>query len=143
VKRKLAWMAVLVVFMLIALAWYCLLNDDRINQDTYDRIRLGMTIDEVQKTVGTKGSDQFDQQDDNGFRSRIVPTREMTDMQIEGDWVHKPDDNESGKRFGWGGLNGAVMIRVDQEGRVTDRMFIKLKPLGLLDQLRWIAAGIM
>jgi hypothetical protein len=113
-----------------ATLWF-FLKKDPVTQASYDSIHLGMTIEEVVGVFGAPGGDLDARTDDK----RSV-SREVLDMQFEGDWVARPGDNEPNRRFGWAGQDGIIVIRIDQDQRVTDRMFITLKPLSVFQRIR-------
>lgn len=52
--------------------------------------------------------------------------RDVVDMQKEGDWGHKPDDNKEGRRWVWSGKTGVIAVRLGKDGRITDKMYMKL-----------------
>jgi hypothetical protein len=134
VKRKLAWIAVLILFVGCPAAWLWSLNDDRINQSAYDQVRLGMTIREVRDTLGSPGNDLSEWNKNDSKKNAVA--REVTNMPSEGTWEHKPDDNEPRRRWAWSGQNGTIVIRLGPDDRVTDKMLIRLKPLGPVERAR-------
>lgn len=132
-KRKLLYFGLVCVGSGLVAFWFFLKND-LINQASYDHIRLGMTIDEVVAVLGTSGGDVSAPMADGGNISR-----ETLQMQFDGDWGPRPDDNEPNRRLGWAGQNGMILIRVDTDQRVTDKMFFMLKPLTFFERIRRLA----
>ena len=86
----------------------------------YERVRLGMPLNEVRACLGAPGVDLGAE---GRHRNRVV-----ANIVCEGEWGHLPADNEPGSRFRWDGTNSSIMIRLDEKGRVTDRMLIELEP---------------
>jgi hypothetical protein len=135
VKKKLAWTAVLLFFAGFAAVFFLVLKNDGINQAAYDKIHLGMTLHEMETILAQPGYDNFNDIQLNA-QPRPGPSRELLEFQEEGPQDDKPDDNEPGRRWLWSGRDGVIEVRVDHENRVTDKLFIKLKPLSFTDLLR-------
>jgi hypothetical protein len=115
----------MVEIVMSLMASFGLAANDHINQANYDGIRIGMQLSQVRKVMTRSGVDVMSVALDE---KTPYSNREILDIQEVGYWNHKPDDNDPGRRWFWRGWNGVIAIRVDQDNRVTDRMFIKLKP---------------
>lgn len=104
-------------------------------KNSYERIALGMSIDEVRSMLNGSGVN---------FRFRLGksshsgPLREVIDIQEDGTWITKSGDHLPERLLRFDGWDVAVGLRLDEERKVTDKMIIRLKPLGLFDRIRQI-----
>lgn len=110
---------------------FLFLDRDGIDQAAYDRIHLGMPIQEVRSVLGRPGQGV----EEEGHRG---PPREVADIKEEGAFENRPDDNVPGRRWYWSGRDAAIMVRLGKDDEVTDRMFIRMKPLTLGERLRYL-----
>lgn len=123
-KRGLSCFASLGLVALFAMIRPPHSSKDRINAVGYSRIRLGMDLKKACEILGGPAEDY-------SFLSTAKSAgveRHVEEMREEGSWHPKPDDNDPRKRWCWLGGQGAIVVRVDRNGDVTDRMFLKLKP---------------
>ena len=132
-KRKLAWLGVALLFVGIPATAFWLLPKDRINQDTYDQIRLGMTIGDVRTMLGAPG-------DDITYGEESPGKREIIDDTSDGTWERMPGFNNPGRKWKWTGQDGAIVIGLDQEGQVTGKQFLIFRPLTLIERVRMIVS---
>ena len=113
-KRSLLAAAVVVVLVCAAAAWCLWLANRPTMAEAYERLRLGMRHDEVERMLGGSGrtSDEFVRWLDN--RSPVVGTG--TDLLNE--YSHLP-----GIEY-WYSDNGVIVVRFDSGGRVADKQLL-------------------
>jgi hypothetical protein len=140
-KRKLLWFGLgSLCFVAVLAGLWLLWKDDLINQSSYEQIRRGMSIEEVRARLGSPGDDLDDL--DNPIDLNDGPQREVLDMHSEGDWVHVRG-TEWQRRIVWSGQNGWIVIRLDPEQRITDKAFLTLKPLSVIERLRHLVGRFL
>lgn len=109
------------------------LKDDIITREKYGEVRLGMSLVEVQKILGGPGKDP-----NEVATTRRLP-RNTAEMDEEGRWENRLDDNEPGRKLVWNDRDSAVVVRLGEGGRVTDKMFMRAEPMSLFQRARaWI-----
>ena len=113
-KRSLLAAAVAVVLACAAAAWALWLANRPTMAEAYERLRLRMPHDEVERMLGGSGrtSDEFVRWLDN--RSPVIGTG--TDLLNE--YSHLP-----GIEY-WYSDNGVIIVRFDSGGRVADKQLL-------------------
>ena len=120
----------LVLIGLVAVTAGFLPPSDSITREHYDHIRLGMTLSEVEALLGSPGIGVHQVK-------RVAPNRKTVEMAEEGPFDNRPDDNEPGRRLLWISRDSSVMIRLGQDNRVTDKMFLRLAPLTVYQRVHY------
>jgi hypothetical protein len=131
-KRKLKWLAIVLAVSLLGFGtalW--LWPRDRITAESRQKIRIGMTEDEVVEILGGPGMNHEEY------------LHHRRDFEIEGPELDEPEwgvpDWEMGKT--WIGRRGLIRINLDQENRVSWKGFdgVRWNNGSILDRLRdWL-----
>ncbi len=100
-KRKLLTLGLALFVTGSGAVWLLTRDPDLIIRESYSQIRLGMTMEEVVAILGAGGRDLC-----ATFREEncVGVTRELLNVQSEGDWDHRPDDNKPNRTLGWAGM---------------------------------------
>jgi hypothetical protein len=137
-KRKLKWLAIVLAVSLLGFGTALLLwPRDRITADSWHKIRIGMTEDEVAEILGGPG------------RNFQEANTEILQLEIE---VGRPFEWEMEKpaKRGlvviasarvWSGRRGIIVIELDQDNQVCWKAFQALRWLNgnVFDRLRdWL-----
>jgi hypothetical protein len=96
--------------LLLVMTGYCLiqLHVDQITPENYERIREGMTIEEVQAIIGAPPGNCSKR-----FWKQQPPT-------VVGNII---GDHRKGQPFFWMGDKGRIVVVLDQNGKVTQKEF--------------------
>jgi hypothetical protein len=142
-KRKLKWLAIVLAVSLLGFGTALLLwPRDRITAESWQKIRIGMTEDEVMEILGGPGMTrkearaQYDQLEKELGR----PPFEHEDLLFEepnGKWESAVWDRVKI----WTGRRGFIAIEFDRDNHVSWRVFQGLRWTngGILDRLRdWL-----
>jgi hypothetical protein len=103
---------------------------DRTNNLCYEKVRLGMSFKQVKSLLGNPTDAYIPV-----TRARGVQ-RELLDSKEEGKFEPRPDDNERGRRWLWSGQDTVMLIRVNVNNRVTDKLLMRLQPLGFWERIQ-------
>jgi len=144
-KRKLKWLAAVLVVLLLGFGTALFLwprDHDRITVESWKKIRIGMTEDEVAEILGGPGMSGEEAQRLEKELARIgkPPIQFSEEIQQEPE-VGLPFIKERSKV--WLGHRGALIIEFDgnPEGRVRRKMFCEIQSseVTFLDRLRdWL-----
>jgi hypothetical protein len=132
-KWRLAFLCVLGLLVGFAALCYLFVKGDQIKQANYEQIRLGTKVQEVQTILGSPGIDFSDESNQKLEGREFL---DVVDVQREGTWEDKPDDDEPGRKMLWFGRDAVIMIRFGQDDRVSDKSFMTLKPLTFRERAR-------
>jgi hypothetical protein len=141
-KRKLKWIAVVLFVLLLGFGTVLFLwPRDRITVESWQKIRIGMTEEEVAEILGGPGMTN-----EEGFAQYVAlekelgrPPFECEDPRMEEPKVW-PHHLVTGSRI-WTGRRGIIFIELDQENRVCCKEFQGGRWIngGVLDRLRdWL-----
>jgi hypothetical protein len=133
-KRKLKWLAIVLAVSLLAFGTALLLSPrDRITAESWQKIRMGMTEDEVAEILGGPG---MTHEEAEAQIDRLENELGRFPYEIEDPWLSEPEDKgEVGDRPRiWIGRRGRILIRLDEENHVCLKGF---------HGVRWINAGII
>jgi hypothetical protein len=118
-KRKLKWTAVVLAVLLLGFgAAIFLWPRDRITAESWEKIRIGMTSEEVEKILGGPG-----------IKAPFTSQRMKAGPQVP-PTIHF-----------WLGRNGFIEIEFDNDGRVMDKYFHEIhdSESNIVDRLReWL-----
>ena len=138
-KRKLKWIAAVLAVLLLGFGTALLLwPRDRVTEDSWSEIRIGMTLEQVETILGFPGLDWEEHQAKKAKRSRS--------FILEGSYLLEPRwiENEAlerERREGdikhWAGRRGDIAIFLDECGHVRGKRFRGSRPTepDLLDRL--------
>ena len=130
-KRKLKLLAIVLAVLLLGFGAALLLWPRyRITAESWQKIRIGMTEDEVVEILGGAG---INRHEDDGQFERLAkelgrPPFEFEDLSAEGNWLF----GRTGKI--WTGRRGRIEIEFDQDNHVCWKAF---------RGGRWINQGIL
>jgi hypothetical protein len=132
-KRKLKWMAVVLVVMVVGLgAALFLWPRDRITPASWKEIRIGMTERDVEDILHKPGRDLLEAAQLEG---KIIYNDISFEEPAQFVWDDKLDNKV------WLGQRGAIGIVFDKEGHVKSKMFqgYRFAESNLIDRLRdWL-----
>ena len=142
-KRKLKWLAIVLAVLLLGFGTALLLwPRDRITAESWQKIRIGMTEEEVAEILGGPGvslDETWAQYD------RLQKQLNHAPWQFEDPHLAEPADKGLfvvGERDKiWTGRRGMIEIEFDQENRVCWKSFRGVRWIneGILDRLRdWL-----
>ena len=117
-KRK--KLLLLVAIFLVVTAGLLMAPDDPVSEATYQRIRLGMTLREVEDVIGQPGlkiSDAVRALSKRGVKFH-PPSRVLHDGN---DWGNKQQDLS--KIICWEGTGAGMAVQLDDDGRVIGKRF--------------------
>jgi|SRR5579864_8506495 len=110
-KKKLAWVCLLVSPLVLGGAWFCFSNRDPITQANCDRIKKGMTEKELDAILGTEKISDFDRDGPadfiwQGSRGRIIVLMGKSDPALVNlaHFIPSPPQNILEKIRNWLGL---------------------------------------
>jgi hypothetical protein len=133
VKRKLAWCS-LALFVVAAGAFF-LWPRDPISQATYDKIRIGMTLEEAEDLVGGPSIGVGEMIDQLVKRRRVLLPAAPLDVLHEGnDWSKVESDQN--RIQCWAGMDGGIAVQVGDDGRIIGKRFERWPSPGLLERFR-------
>ena len=140
-KRKLKWLAIVLAVSLLGFGTALLLwPRDRITAESWQKIRIGMTEDEVMEILGGPGMTrkearaQYDQLEKELGRPPFE--MEVPELLEPENKLFKLDRAKS-----WIGRRGIIAIEFDQDNRVCWKEFQGVRWIngGILDRLRdWL-----
>jgi len=131
VKLRIGWIGLgLCVLAALGVGVRFLIRDreagrsEDVTHSAYLQVALGMDLQRATQIIGLPGYDVM--RDRKAVDESEADNRDVVDMQKEGDWGHKPDDNKEGRRWVWSGKTGVIAVRLGKDGRITDKMYMKL-----------------
>src|SRR5262249_32682791 len=119
-KRKLKWMAIVLVVSLLGFGTALLLwprDHDRITVESWKKIRIGMTKAEVEEIMGVAG-----------VRFQNVPLSKLRGIEF----VIYAEPAKNGKcenDYWWWGRRGAITICLNDNGHVVHKDFRFVNPV--------------
>ena len=124
-KRKLKWLAIVLAVSLLGFGTALLLwPRDRITVESWQKIRIGMTEDEVAEILGGPRMSWSE------FEARYVALQKQIKMPGVA-W--RPDTDKV-----WMGQRGILILRFD-EGRVIEKLLYDIINPSLIDRIRdWL-----
>jgi hypothetical protein len=134
-KRKRAAIGALILISLFAIVTIIagmFMKEDSVTRRDYDQIRSGMTLSEVEAILRSPGI-RIQQE-----VKRAAPDRNTAEWAEEGPFDNRPDDNEPGRRLVWIGRDSSVMVRLDRQNRVTDKLFHRFAPMTFSQWMRYL-----
>jgi hypothetical protein len=139
-KRKLKWLAIVLAVSLLGFGTALLLwPRDRITAESWQKIRIGMTEDEVVKILGGPGINR-----DEYWHLHFGLEKELGRFPFEfkGAKLQEPEAWLQGDetKF-WTGQRGMIIIELDQDNKVCLKSFQGVRWInqGFLDRLRdWL-----
>src|SRR6516165_8992873 len=144
-KRKLKWLAIVLAVSLLGFGTALLLwPRDRITAESWQKIQIGMTEEEVAEILGGRGMTEAE---DLAEHNRLVAELGRQPFAFEDPWLEEPEPGPEHKRvLGdrgriWTGRRGAIGIRLDQDNHVCWKGFhgVRWTNGGILDRLRdWL-----
>jgi hypothetical protein len=137
-KRKLRWLAIVLAVLLLAFGTALFLwPRDRITEESWKMIRIGMTRAEVEHILGRSGMSYHD------FVTQYNQFEEEMGFVDEGVRLEEPEsfwpDDKNNARFWWG--RGLLRIQFNEQGEVANKVFRAIRPAepAFLDRLRdWL-----
>jgi hypothetical protein len=137
-KRKLKWLAVVLAVSLLGFGTALLLwPRDRITAESWQKIRIGMTEEEVAEILGGRGMsvEEFDARYDRAKKELGRPP-----FKVENSWL---EEGEGKRDVGdmtriWTGRRGGMRIEFDHDNCVRGKVFggLRWSNEGFLDRLR-------
>jgi hypothetical protein len=134
-KRKLKWIGVSLVVLVLGFGTALLLwPRDRITAESWQKIRIGMTEDEVAEILDNPGMT-----DEEALAQYVALEKELgrPPFENEGPRMEEPKEPPrhlvTGSRI-WSGHRGIIFVEFDQENRVCCKEF---------QGGRWINAGVL
>jgi hypothetical protein len=123
-KRKLKWLAIVLVVLLLGFGTALFLwPRDRITAESYEQICIGMTEKEVEDILGSSG----------------LPWDEFVAKRDDTGIIHIEDILGSGYAKRWLGRHGMIIVVFDQEGRHVGWKSFQRWRSGFWDGLRdWL-----
>ena len=142
-KRKLKWLAIALAVLLVGSGTALLLwPRDRITAESWQKIRIGMTKDEVADILGGPGMSRAE---DLAEYNRLLEELGRVPFEFEGPTPEEPDllpgSLAPGKDRIWNGRRGIIEIEFDQDNHVYWKQFQGGRWInsGILDRLRgWL-----
>jgi len=143
-KRKLKWLAIVLAVSLLGFGTALLLwPRDRITKASWEKIRIGMTEEEVAEILGGPGMsrDEYWAEYD-----RLKKELGRAPFENEGPTLKEPDSSARGFLVGsrvsiWTGRRGRIEIQFDEDNHVWWKRFHGMRWIneGILDRLRdWV-----
>jgi hypothetical protein len=123
-KRKLKWLAIVVAVLLLGFGAALLLwPRDRITAESWQRVRIGMTEDEVVGILGSPATTTYEEADAQ-YR-QLEKELDRAPWEFEGPILEEPAGKfvvgETGKI--WNGRRGIIAIDLDQNNHVCRKTF--------------------
>ena len=140
-KRKLKWLAIVVAVSLLGFGTALFLwPRDRITVESWQKIRIGMTEDEVAEILGGPGMTDKEFRAENDRLGKELGQRPW---QPEGLIMEEPKNKfvDFDRAKTWMGRRGMIVIELDQDNNVCWKHFVRLRWInqGVLDRLRdWL-----
>ena len=133
-KRKLKWLAIVLAVSLLGFGTALLLwPRDRITVESWQKIRLGMTEEEVAEILGRRGMSPEEFLDQY---NRLEQELLASPFRLDGPGLDEPApralDWDRGKI--WTGRRGMIQIELDQDNHVRWKGF---------QPVRWINGGVV
>ena len=116
-KRKLKWLAIVLAVLLLGFGTALLLSPrDRITAESWQKIRMGMTEEEVEDILGGPGMNRQE------FLAKFDQVR---DHLIYGDSFVEPDweNNDEKQNKIWFARRGFLAVQFDQAGHARRKLF--------------------
>jgi len=137
-KRKLKWLAMVLAVSLLGFGTALLLwPRDRITEESWQKIQISMTEDEVAEILGGPG---MSREEHAAQYARLEKELGQRPWEFEGPILEEPEDRRlEGRRLVWErvtvwtGRRGDILIELDQENRVC----CKKIPGRAMDQRRY------
>jgi hypothetical protein len=142
-KRKLKWLALVLAVLLLGYGTALLLwPRDRITVESWQKIRIGMTEEEVAEILGEPGMSRAE---DLAEYNRLLEELGRVPFEYEGPTLEEPDLwpgflVPSRHRI-WNGRRGSIVIQFDEDNHVWWKRFHGMRWIngGILDRLRdWL-----
>ena len=139
-KRKLKWLSIVLAVSLLGFGTALLLwPRDRITAESWQKIRIGMTEEEVAEILGNPGISEEEFQAKDVRLEKILGRLEIEDLTLEepearGDLVWN-------KVRIWTGRRGRILIDLDEHNHVCWKRFEPVRWIdrSILDRLRdWL-----
>jgi hypothetical protein len=143
-KRKLKWLAVVLVVLLLGFGTVLLLwPRDRITAESWQKIQIGMSEKEVEEILGGSGMTWKEARDQN---ARLEKELGRIPFEIEGPRLVEPDWSlllwgQKDRVRIWNGRRGIITIDLDQDNHVSGKEFqgVRWTNAGIIDRLRdWL-----
>jgi hypothetical protein len=144
VKRKLKWLAIVLAVSLLGFGAALLLwPRDRITAESWQKIQLGMTEEEVVEILGGPG---MSHEEFLAQYERLKKELGRSPFAMEGPWLEPEPGPEHRRVLGnrsrtWNGRRGMIVIELDQDNNVCWKHFQggRWSNQGFLDRLRdWL-----
>ena len=142
-KRKLKWLAIVLAVSLLGLGTALLLwPRDRITVESWQKIQIGMTEEEVAEILGRPGmsSDEHRAQYVRLEKKLGQPPWDWEDPRLEQPELRRQGLMVSEDRI-WVGRHGCIQIELDQDNHVSWKEFSPVRWVNgsILDRLRdWL-----
>jgi hypothetical protein len=140
-KRKLKWLAIVLAVSLLGFGTALLLwPRDRITAESYEKIRIGMTEEEVAEILGGAG---MTWQEHRTQYARLEKELGGPPFQIQLPTLEEPEVPilvVTEDRY-WTGRRGMILLELDQDNRVCRKFFqgVRWTNGGVVDRLRdWL-----
>src|SRR5262245_52642021 len=123
-KRKLKWLAIVLAVLLLGFGSALLLwPRDQITAESWQKIRIGMTEDEVAEILGGPGMSREEYQAQHkALRTQIGKVPFITNVILV-----EEDPNKMVREWPtvktWFGRRGHLLIAIDEEGHVRGKQF--------------------
>jgi hypothetical protein len=130
-KRKLKWLAIVLAVSLLGFGTALLLwPRDRINEDSWKQIQIGMTEEEVEDILGRPGV---------SWEANLFPFHfelaESNDTLYIRRW---PFERWESDKF-WTSQRACIQVRFDPRGNISGKAFWRSAEPSFLDRLRdWL-----
>ena len=141
-KRKLKWIAVALAVSLLGFGTALLLwPGDRITVESWQKIRIGMTEDEVAEILGSRGMSREEEWDEYVRLEKELgqPPFEYEDLRLQEPEMGGPSNWDRVKI--WTGRRRNIVIELDQDNQVCWKAFqgLRWSNGNILDRLRdWL-----
>jgi hypothetical protein len=132
VKRKLAWYA-LAMFIIVGVLWLVWPRDP-ISRETYQKIQMGMTLEETEVLVGRPSINMAEMMDILVKRHVRWITHPESVLHEGNDWSKSRPDLT--KIMCWEGTGGGIAVQLGDDGRVIGKRYEERQSAGLVDRLR-------
>src|SRR5262249_13831166 len=122
-KRKLKWLAIVLAVSLLGFGTALLLwPGDRITAESWQKIRIGMTEDEVAQILASRG---MSYEEDAAQYARLEKELGRPPFEIEGLALEEPERKEVvlERAKTWTGRRGVIGIEFDQDNHVCWKAF--------------------
>ena len=131
-KRKLKWLAIILAVSLLGFGAALLLwPRDRITADSWQKIRIGMTEDELAEILGGPGMSYAEA---GAEHDRLEKELGRPPFELEPLSLEEPEGKGFVEAKVWTGRRGMILIELDQDNHVLWKRF---------QEGRWINASIL